>query len=350
MRCKWSALPWMLFVIAAAARAERLPVKTYGLADGLPSTFVDHIVSDSRGLLWFSTRDGLARFDGSRFVSYGVEDGLAVPQVTFLLESRRGMYWVATNGGGVCRMDPGAVAVAEQSKTSARARTRFECVSLGASDADHVNVLHEDPFGRIWAGTDGGLFRFDVAPDASHQPLRIDIGAAWRDGRRVGVSALISGDNGEMWIGTGRALVRLDDEHGAVRYPVPASAVEAPVRDLARAASGEIWVAYPRGLLRICGAAQTCTLPRRGARPGESYEWIDLTDAEIGESALVLSATGRVWIGTDRGLLEFDGRGFRQYGAAHGLPNRLISELAEDRDQNLWIASLSGVTKLKPDG
>src|SRR4030095_2194104 len=134
MRCNSCARVWMLVVFGAAARAERLPVKIYGLAHGLPSTFVDHIVSASRGLLWFSTRDGLARFDGSRFVSYGIEDGLTVPQVSFLLESRTGMYWIATNGGGVCRMDAGAVTfalAAEQSTTSTRARTRFECLSLG---------------------------------------------------------------------------------------------------------------------------------------------------------------------------------------------------------------------------
>ena len=77
MRCRLWALTGLLLGMATAVRAERLPVKTYGLADGLPSTFVDHIVSDSRGLLWFSTRDGLARFDGSRFVTYGIEDGPA---------------------------------------------------------------------------------------------------------------------------------------------------------------------------------------------------------------------------------------------------------------------------------
>jgi hypothetical protein len=38
-----------------------------------------------------------------------------------------------------------------------RARTRFECTSLGESGADRVNVLHEDPFGRIWIGTDMDL-------------------------------------------------------------------------------------------------------------------------------------------------------------------------------------------------
>src|SRR4029453_12533580 len=102
MRSGLYALLFVLLGFEDAARAERVPVRAYGLADGLPSTFVDHIVSDSRGLLWFSTRDGLARFDGSRFVTYGIEHGLPVPTVNFLLETRDNTYWVATNGGGVC--------------------------------------------------------------------------------------------------------------------------------------------------------------------------------------------------------------------------------------------------------
>ena len=109
MRCRPCALTLVLLITASAVRAERLPVRVYGLTNGLPSTFVDHILSDSRGLLWFSTRDGLARFDGSRFVTYGIEDGLPIAHVNFLVESRRGGYWVATNGAGVCRLDAAPV-------------------------------------------------------------------------------------------------------------------------------------------------------------------------------------------------------------------------------------------------
>jgi signal transduction histidine kinase/ligand-binding sensor domain-containing protein len=140
------------------------------------------------------------------------------------------------------------------------------------------------------------------------------------------------------------------DDDRAVRYPVPSATAQSPVRDIARSVDGQLWVAYPRGLLRLCAAPSSCLRGASSRSTQASVEWIDLPGAEIGESALALSATGRVWVGTDRGLLEFDGHGFRQYGAAHGLPTRLISELAEDRDQNLWIASLSGVTKLNPDG
>jgi ligand-binding sensor domain-containing protein len=50
--------------------AERLPVRLYTSADGLGSWFVYFLMSDSRGFMWFCTRDGLSRFDGSRFITY----------------------------------------------------------------------------------------------------------------------------------------------------------------------------------------------------------------------------------------------------------------------------------------
>ncbi|MDQ3179327.1 MAG: hypothetical protein M3Q33_02285 [Acidobacteriota bacterium] len=61
----------MLF-LPTFADAERLLVKIYTSADGLGSSFVDYLMRDSRGFLWFSIRDGLSRFDGSRFITYQV--------------------------------------------------------------------------------------------------------------------------------------------------------------------------------------------------------------------------------------------------------------------------------------
>jgi ligand-binding sensor domain-containing protein len=83
-----AALAAGLLLGTAAAHAERLPLRAYGIGDGLPSTDVLRIRSDSRGLLWFGTRDGLARFDGARFVVYGTDQGLPVPTVNDAIEAR----------------------------------------------------------------------------------------------------------------------------------------------------------------------------------------------------------------------------------------------------------------------
>lgn len=53
------------------ARAERLPLKIYTVADGLASNEINKIVTDSRGFVWFCTSDGLSRFDDYVFTNYG---------------------------------------------------------------------------------------------------------------------------------------------------------------------------------------------------------------------------------------------------------------------------------------
>src|SRR6185503_9261560 len=111
---RWRLVPRLaLLVIAVAASnlavAERLPIKSYTTADGLPHNNVNRIVRDSRGFLWFCTFEGLSRFDGYSFTTYGIAQGLPSQVVNDLLETRDGQYWVATSAG-LCRFNPNGVA------------------------------------------------------------------------------------------------------------------------------------------------------------------------------------------------------------------------------------------------
>src|SRR5436853_3416257 len=95
----------LLILLPSLARAERLPLKPYTVADGLPNNVINKIVRDSRGFLWFCTSEGLSRFDGYSFTNYGTDQGLPHTAVNDILETRAGDYWLATNGGLV-RFDP----------------------------------------------------------------------------------------------------------------------------------------------------------------------------------------------------------------------------------------------------
>src|ERR1051326_4104772 len=98
MKRDWGRGVTLLIALCIPGRGERLPIRAYTTADGLPSSYIERIAVDSRGLLWFCTRDGLSRFDGSRFVTYSTQQGLPIPHVNHLLETREGVYWIATNG------------------------------------------------------------------------------------------------------------------------------------------------------------------------------------------------------------------------------------------------------------
>ncbi len=54
----------LVLFLPSTAKAERLPVKTYTVADGLLRDNVLKIKQDSRGFLWFCTDEGISRFDG----------------------------------------------------------------------------------------------------------------------------------------------------------------------------------------------------------------------------------------------------------------------------------------------
>jgi len=97
-------LPFLL-LLPAFAHAERLPLKPYTVADGLPNNVINKIVRDARGFLWFCTGEGLSRFDGYSFTNYGVDQGLPHTMVNDFLETRKGELWIATNAGLV-RFDP----------------------------------------------------------------------------------------------------------------------------------------------------------------------------------------------------------------------------------------------------
>src|SRR6266568_1710648 len=231
-----------LLLGAHAVRAQQLPVRTYTTADGLPRDLVLRIVRDSHGFLWFCTGDGLSRFNGYEFTTYSVEQGLPHPFINDLLETRHGVYWVATNGGGVARFNP-----SPSHNQQAQIRDLFTVFPVGDEPtSNRVNVLYEDHSGRIWAGTDEGLFRLD---ETNGQPVfrRMTLNLGELD-HQVAVRALIEDREGSLWASSqGLGLLRILPDGRTVHYRIHPS----PLGDLAESllfdSEGRLWVAHRGG-------------------------------------------------------------------------------------------------------
>ncbi len=68
--------------------------------------------------------------------------------------------------------------------------------------------------------------------------------------------------------------------------------------------------------------------------------------------AMLQDKTGYLWLGTQEGLVRFDGDRFTVYDSVHvkGLDSNYINGLCEDRHGNLWIATRAGgVSRLSRD-
>src|SRR5215471_1131230 len=158
----------VLLISSFDITAERLPIKTYTTADGLAHNEVNRIVCDSRGFLWFCTREGLSRFDGYGFTTYGLEDGLPSAIINDLLVTREGAYWVAT-AGGLCRFNPVPRA---QSRNNGAADGNHaadlmfkRCSTDQDAESKYVLSLLQDRAGVVWCGTRNGLYQVEAASD-----------------------------------------------------------------------------------------------------------------------------------------------------------------------------------------
>jgi hypothetical protein len=81
------------------ADAQQVGARQYTSEDNLADNFIDAIHQDSRGYIWFATRDGLSRFDGYSFTTYRQSDGLPHSRIYDVVEDRAGTLWVATREG-----------------------------------------------------------------------------------------------------------------------------------------------------------------------------------------------------------------------------------------------------------
>jgi len=309
-----------LVAVAAHAGAERLPIRAFGTAEGLPHDHVLCVVPDSRGFLWLCTAQGISRFDGRRFVNYGAAQGLREPYVNDFVETRAGEHWLATNGAGVHRLDVAAA--------------RFVPHEVGESTASNrVNTLLEDERGRLWAGTDDGLF----VRDGQGAFRRLDLSSVAPG--RVQVRRL-SRDAATILVATGAGLFRASREGSIERVAGPPGTSNVYAALAAR--DGRLWIGQETG-------------PRVYEPDGSPSADIPCQEAFGAAIVRVLfqRPDGGVLAGgrSERGLHECKGASLRSYTKAHGLRDNVVTALAEDRFGSLWIGTeTGGVMRLAPGG
>lgn len=222
-----------------ATEAERLPIRSYTSADGLGSNFVSYVMRDSRGFLWFCTRDGLSRFDGSRFVTYQVGGKNAPPGIEQIIETRKGVYWIATTGG-LYRFDPNANLAAPPG--SGRAVLSAEMVS-----ADR-GVLYEDRTGNLWIGADA-LYRLeDKDGKVIWQKVELNLPEQLTAGYVI--ASFCEGRDGSLWVVTSRGLLRRLPDGREMFYSIQPRSV-GMLASVLEDRGGRIWLTSRTGIYII---------------------------------------------------------------------------------------------------
>lgn len=237
-----------------------------------------------------------------------------------------------------------------------------------------INAIAQTPDGFLWIGADNGLVRFDgisfrvidhaKAPSLPPGPvlgLAVDPkGALWvrmqspylmryRGGKfeqiypaeipppftaasEAGATAVTRGIRGDTLIATPGAALRYI---GGKFTPVASSGnVRGIATSIAETADGAVWVG-----MRDTGLF--CVRNGRGSQVG-------LPDQKV--NVLLPGAGPELWVGTDAGLVRWDGRAVTRRGVPASLARSPILALARDHDGNLWVSTPAGIARVDSHG
>src|SRR5690349_307197 len=150
--------------------------------------------------------------------------------------------------------------------------------------------------------------------------------------REEGAAALTRGTRGDTLIATPGAPMRYMS--GKFTPVVSSGATNGIPTSIAETADGAVWV----------GMRDTGLFCVRDGRASH----IGLPDQKV--NALLPVAGPGLWIGTDSGLVHWDGSAITRRGVPAALARSPILALARDRDSNLWISTPAGITCMDSKG
>jgi signal transduction histidine kinase/ligand-binding sensor domain-containing protein len=332
----------LLSALSASAGAERLPATGYTTADGLANNSVYKVVADSRGYIWFATREGLSRFDGYAFTNYGVDDGLPSGIVNDFLETRQGVYLVAT-AAGLARLETAPRPAAD----GASPAPLFTLQRISDDPRSHsVTALYQGRNGQLWIGTRAGLFQAQAtAPEMTFRRVAID----WESiGPSDHIWCLQEDRFAALWVATSRGLRRLwSDGRIDTHFPDFGGGFHSVLEDRA----GHVWAGTRvGGLLDLTLDARSGRLAAtrlHTMKNGLPTNWIN---------QLFEPTDGELWAGSGAGLIRLTratsgSPRIRLFTEANGVGRGMVQAVSADRDGNLWLATENaGATKIARSG
>ncbi len=190
------------FIPNSHARNSDYLFHQYTTSNGLSHNFVDCIIKDSKGYIWFGTWNGLNRFDGYDFVSYKNNsidsNSISNNFIYDLCEDEFGNLWIGTKYG---------------LETFIYHENRFVHVDQSAlrenNKSSDINVVRYTQNGEIWIGTNNGI---DVIKPVDKHGKWVSLNSQIEKSLfdSLEIRSFCEGDNGKMWIGTTNGLIEYD--------------------------------------------------------------------------------------------------------------------------------------------
>lgn len=296
------------------------------LNEGISQLSVIDIYQDSKGYLWFATKNGLNRFNGKEYVIYRREDGnehsLSDNSIFSITEDREGYLWIGTDRG-LDRMDLNTDRI-----------ERYTPKANGLPQGSIAKV-YADAAGDLWVGTWTGLYRYNREEDRFEAVLLED------QLKGVAISAFFQDSAGKYWIGTrGKGVYLCDNRMNLITHFTRESA-SMPLTDnhidcIYEDTRKQIWIGSKYGLNAI------------HLRENEIRTFTSGNSGLSNNSIRCLTEwEGKLLIGTFDGIFSFvpeSGQIVKAagYNEPHSLSHYSVYAFCVGADRTLWVGTFAG--------
>jgi len=326
--------------------AQQYPQKLLTVDDGLPQSIVTSLMKDSFGFLWISTNEGVARFDGTKFVTYNQSTGHHFHLVNGIIEKEPGVIWVADHAFGLWKL--------EQGKST-------KIIFDSSLTQYYINFLKKTEDGKVLLGVEpGGLYIFQndsiINISAKNSVLAEPIITAAGDSK------------GGIWVGSymdgaQRIVNRKIVQHLKLENGLPSNEVWA----IQSRANGQVWFGTKKGLYVLNASYISDRFNERYPKmeisglykENEENIWMNTTNLQGGifhfqnnevvevinenqsfyTKCTLIDESQTIFAGTYNGLLIMPCREFQNYDRTSGLNDIYIKAITGDSDGRLWIAT-----------
>jgi PAS domain S-box-containing protein len=343
------------FALDPALDVSQYAHTAWKIRDGFAKGSILSIAQTPDGYLWLGTAFGLYRFDGVRNVLWQPSPDQHLPSstITSLVTSRDGTLWVGTRNGLASWKNGRLTQYAELAGFAIRAlvedhegsiwagtngppgppegklceirNSRVQCHPEMGGLTHGVLGLHEDDQGNLWVGLEMGVWRWRPGPAEFYAVPGLS------DGRMQGMA---DSEDGSRLIAATGAVMRLADGKAEALYRFPSARRGFRFLRMLRDRDGGLWVGPAgRGLVHI-HQGRTDVFSELDGLSGE-----DIYD-------LFEDREGNVWIATVNGLDRFHELPVVTYSKKQGLSDIPWGGILAARDGSVWFATLNGLNRL----
>jgi signal transduction histidine kinase/ligand-binding sensor domain-containing protein len=328
---------------------------TWTTEDGLPQNSVTGLTQTRDGYLWFTTNDGLVRFDGARFKIFNKSNTpeLTTNRLVGAFGDKSGRLWFQTEDGGVIFHENGKFSIAlkpneipplqrspffddqlggvifySNNKNYHYRDGKFVPFKIEGLSEDSVVIL-ADREGGLWFANGSGVHRVENGEVKSYRLDEFSKGEIYKIAYEDRQGGIWLGYAGETSRPNEMKLLRIKDDR-VQSFDFPAT----PVWHFAEDVKGNLWITvYNKGIYLIDSESAAADEPMNDAiRPVAAIEGISANTSGF----LCPDREGGMWIGTEKGLIRLAPRIIHVFSRKDELPEENVYPIYQDAAGIVW--------------